>query len=1143
MRRHELQIKRVVESYLQLHGLVSHQVDSYEHFLHFMLPEIIEEHSPVNILCPKQKVLHRISMKSMCIKKPTIQEANGFIRDLSPKEAHLRKQTYCVDVFLDLYHKVYKIVKTKYKLAEYKIYKNVLFCKIPCMVNSSACHNYQNFSRPMREGGSFIINGYEKVIITQEKLKCNFPYVFELKRATKYTYRCEVRSFHPSKIRSTSTLNIYISAEKATSVPEIAVVVPFIKHFIPLPVIFRLLGVCDIKTMMYYIDGNAPGCSQKLKYRTHSIIRNDNSNTINMTPDELYDWIGLKGSTEKQRQKRIQYIKHIFANEFLPHCCDASDKKANDSKAFYLGYCVRKLLMVFIGEIPPDDIDDYTNKRCCPAGMQFALLTRQLVRNFIKMLHVQVFKAVNNNKYINIVDFFNHRKISAGLKYACSTGNWGIQKGMTNQSGVCQVINSMNVSARISHMRQVNTPINRDGKLPHPRQLHRSHFGILCCAETPEGKSVGLLNQLATLARIRTGCPSRFIIHLLHADMDVIPLSECSESRLSNLTLVLVNGIICGGVRDPELLVCNYRKYRQWYSVPIDSSITFKKSYKEVSILTDAEDCYRPLIRLEKFHRFERVYSLYGEYLNLLWQQLLIEGVVEYINKEEESSLYIAMSYEKFIENKNEPFTHMELHPSFTIFGVSAGVIVFSEHNQAPRNIYQSAMGKQAVAGQSLNFHDQMDTKTYVLDYPQRPPVTTWTSEITGYDKDPAGQACVVAIMCYTGFNQEDSIILNQAALDRGLFQTTFYRTTKENEVTHGADEELFDSNHEGVIGKRKGDYSKLGDSGFVPVGTKIKKDDVLIGKTIKYTIVNKHENGDEFTSKRVKRDRSVVSKTDELSTVSSVILSATKDGLKFVSIKTAAQRIPEIGDKFSSRHGQKGIVGMILPQESMPYTRDGIVPDILVNPHAIPSRMTIAQLIEALVGKAACLEGKLADGTPFRGVTTDDVNTYTSDDYGKETMYNGKTGEVLKNRVFIGVVYYQRLRHMVQDKLHARAKGPNQILTRQPVEGRSRKGGFRMGEMERDALIGHGASEVIKDRFMNQSDKFETFVCQTCGFLAEPNAPDNVNILDVLHKTPYCRYCRSNDNIRPVTIPYAFKLLTQELAAVHIALKFKLTA
>ena len=450
-------------------------------------------------------------------------------------------------------------------------------------------------------------------------------------------------------------------------------------------------------------------------------------------------------------------------------------------------------------------------------------------------------------------------------------------------------------------------------------------------------------------------------------------------------------------------------------------------------------------------------------------------------------------------------------------------------------------MGKQAISGEPLGFGQIMETKTHVLNYPQRPAVTTWTSDLVGYDEEPAGQACVVAIMCYTGFNQEDSVILNQSALDRGLFRSTVYRVFRDHEVTHGSDIERFTAHHENVIGKHKANYSKLEPTGILPIGAIVHKNDVVIGKTIEYTVVNKNRDAVEFTSRRMTRDRSMISQEDEESIVQSIIMSATKDGLKSVSMKTASTRIPEIGDKLSSRHGQKGIIGMTYRHEDMPFTATGIVPDLIVNCHAIPSRMTIAQLLETHLGKVSCIEGRIADGTAFRKITAEQINERALDHFGKEVMFSGKTGERLKEKVFIGIAYYQRLRHMVQDKLHARARGPNQILTRQPIEGRSRKGGFRMGEMERDALICHGASAVITDRLLNNSDKYRTYVCQTCGFFAEPAAPPGIKALNVLHKTPYCRHCKSNDNIHPVVVPYAFKLLTQELAAVHIGLKFKL--
>lgn len=688
-RIYELMVKRVVESYESLHKFSWHHVESYEHFLHFQLRDIIFEQCPIDIYCPKQKVLHRIEFDDLSVQRPTIKEADGFIGKLTPTDSLLRKQTYCADVYVDLTHKCYKSEgkKQSYKLESVRKYQNVLYFKLPCMRNSTVCHDSDELEGTNRDNGTFIINGYEKVMITQEKLKTNFPYVCTVRSAAKYTHRCQIRSYHPSKIRSTSTLNIFITAEKATTAPEIAVVIPFIKHHIPLTVIFRLLGVNDVKRMIYYITGITSPTSPTLLYKTQTILCNDSSNTIDMNPEELFDWIGVKNCSEKQKKKRIAYVQNIFQNEFLPHCgneyeSEVLGKNTNTCKAFYLGYAVRKLLMVYLNEIPPDDIDSYVHKRACSTGPMFALLTRQLNRNFLKMLRIQIFKAVSNGKYINILDYINHRKISSGLKYGCATGNWGIQKGANNQTGVCQVLNTMNLSARYSHMRLINTPLNRDGKLPHPRQLRDSHYGIFCAAETPEGKSVGLLNVIGTLTRIRVGYQTQSIINILFQDMNVIPLLECTEKDRKQMTIVLINGIICGCVENPLNMVKIYKSYRKWHDVPIDTSITYREKLQEISIQIDAGDCYVPYITVENVHKLPGVYSLYSEYLHLLWPRLLIEGVIEYVSKEEQENAVIATSYTDFANAGNRQFTHMELHVSFSIFGISAGIIPFPNHNQ-----------------------------------------------------------------------------------------------------------------------------------------------------------------------------------------------------------------------------------------------------------------------------------------------------------------------------------------------------------------------------------------------------------------------------------------------------------------------------
>jgi DNA-directed RNA polymerase II subunit RPB2 len=446
-------VRKMMHAFVETYGLVSHHMESYENYIQYQIPEIVAENSPIRVPCTKQNELHLIHMSDVYISKPVVTESDGFVRTLSPKEAFMRSQTYCGDVFVNLRHDVYKAVTPGgkvYMLQESKIFNNVLMFKVPAMCQSSLCNDKQNL-RSIRQAGTLIVNGYEKTMISQEKLKTNYPYCFVIKRATKYAFRVEVRSHHPQKIRSTSTLNVYMTGNKTNTIPSLCVAIPFIKTNVPLFVCFRILGVTDPSEMLQYIVGFRSRCSKELSYLAKSIICNDDSDTADLDLNGLFDWVGERCSTEKVKRKRIMYVKHVFINEFLPHCVGG-----NVDKAFFLGYTVRRLISLYLGEIPADDIDSYKNKRVATSGSLLALLT---------------------GKYINMTDFFSHRKISSGLKYACATGNWGISKGASNQSGVCQVLCTMNKIARLSHMRQINTPINRDGNTKYTQHanIHTHH--------------------------------------------------------------------------------------------------------------------------------------------------------------------------------------------------------------------------------------------------------------------------------------------------------------------------------------------------------------------------------------------------------------------------------------------------------------------------------------------------------------------------------------------------------------------------------------------------------------------------------------------------------------------------------------------
>jgi DNA-directed RNA polymerase II subunit RPB2 len=446
-------------------------------------------------------------------------------------------------------------------------------------------------------------------------------------------------------------------------------------------------------------------------------------------------------------------------------------------------------------------------------------------------------------------------------------------------------------------------------------------------------------------------------------------------------------------------------------------------------------------------------------------------------------------------------------------------------------------MGKQAVGLYAGNIGARMDVVSHVLDYPAPPLVTTWVDDILGTDRLPCGGTVTVAVMCLTGFNQEDSLIASQGAIDRGMFRSTLFRTYRAEERTNGSEIERFERpDTDTCLVLKSGNYDTVNANGLVEPGQRLGNGDCIMGITM-----NMSEMGQDG-KRSVKRDRSVFMRTHEQETVDAVLEAQTPDGHKYVKVKTRCTRIPHTGDKFSSRHGQKGVIGLILPDADMPFTREGITPDLIVNCHALPSRMTLGHLVECLAGKLAAYQGVRSDGTPFRDVTVDKIGEALHDlgleRTGNEFMTSGTTGELLEGEIFIGPTFYQRLKHMVADKRHARARGPYQITTRQPVEGRAREGGLRFGEMERDTLLSHGAAFFALDRLVEQSDSYVAPVCRKCGMLAEHACLSRA----LVHRAreAYCRNCDSND-VAMVPMPYCFKLLLQEMSVMGVSTSMKL--
>lgn len=1101
--------EHLLASWLQSAGLVGHQIQSFNKFLCEKLQDIVTENSHLLVEGEKGGNL-QLNFDSVYIRSPAIREADGAYHRVTPHECRIRGLSYNVAVYANV-HQIY-ITQGGARLE--KIYSEVLLCRIPCMVRCMACsYRHGDIGEcQLDPGGYFIVNGNEKSVIAQEKMRTNFIFV---RRTNEKTYSAEVRSLHATKTRSTSTLIVNLSSRAGLLSETMEVRLPFVEASVPIGVVFKLLGLNTLSEMCDFLklhttNWNSQLADLCLRCLDHSLIQASRS--------YLVEHLGKEGTKEATNQRRIRYIEHILSNEFLPHQgLDSSDDVLH-RKAVYLSVIMIKLLKVYCGELKPDDRDNYAFKRIETTGGLFALLFRQLFRQFLKMLSLQIGRIIDNGGNIALETLLNAKKITAGMKYAVSTGNWGIQK-QSSQNGVAQILTRMNFLATVSHLRRVNTPINREGKLPKPRQLSASHSGILCPVETPEGQACGLVENLALLTHTRLGSDANYITEALQR-CDLIQDLYSTDSKSWK---VLINGSIEGVCEDGFVLIAVLRRWRQFLVIPPDTSICIHANERSITIDTDAGCILRPLLIKNKLPHLP---ALMQKSCPLqLWNQMLIGGFVELIDKAEETNIRLGE-------------THVELHPS-CLLGICAGMIPFLNHNQAPRNIYEAAMTKQAIGIFSSASECRVDTVAHALHYPQLPLVQTSVHALSVCADMPGGANVIIAVLAYTGFNQEDSIIVSRDALDRGLFRSTIWKSFKDEEKGIGSDVERFGIVPSTAIGFRKADYSKLKDDGLPRLGEVMNNGDVVIGKRMQTS-----QLGNDKKKKSALVDHSTILCTAEAMQVSDVYISTNKDGSRIVRVRLSASRTPEIGDKFSSHHGQKGVIGIILPGVDMPFTCDGMSPDIIINPHALPGRMTVGQLIESLLGKLCCLEGKIGNGTPFNNLSPsqigDELKKFGFQSRGCETLFNGWTGEPLEVEVCIGAVHYQRLRHCAIDKVHARSRGAVQLITRQPVEGRSRGGGLRVGEMERDCMLAHGATSVILDRLFKQSDEFECYVCRTCGLIAE-HMEESQPI--VVQPRIFCRGCKleGTSHIARVQMPYSMKLLAQECGGLNVALRFRI--
>jgi DNA-directed RNA polymerase II subunit RPB2 len=1189
-----------IDKYFKENSLVEHHIKSCNYFYDVALPKVFKDTNPIRYYAVKQtedsyKYSSRIyiggkNADKIYYGKPVIFDSNN-VHYMFPNEARLRNLTYGISIHYDVDIELDVIENGKLITIEKKIpHEGHFFLGMfPIMLQSNLCilnglptetrfhmgeckHDY---------GGYFIINGKEKVLIPQENFGNNLIYIREMKDNT-YDYSVDIRSVSEDISKPRRTLSIRRVKTKSSITNEnLVVFIPDVRQPIPLFILMRALGIISDKEICKMIVHNIHEYSHYLELLRPCV--HDAGGIFNQK--NALEYIG--SCTKNQT---IQSAYRCLAYQLLPHVGELNFK----AKAYYIGYMVFELLKVINKDEAVTDRDNYKYKRVDTSGK----LMEDLFIEYANEMRTEVYKNIdkkffrnkatftdievpadNNYKFMELFSdehFTKQRYIEEGFRKAFK-GNWGA-KAHTKKIGVLQALNRLTYHTFISHLRRVDLDIDPSNKLVGPHLLHGSQWGLLDPIDV--GGSVGIDKQMTLMCKITNSISIKEIASWLiktmkGEDIRIIYLEECEHEDIHRFTKIFINGTWIGIIEDPIKFKNIFVTNRRLGIIPHTVSFSFHMRSKTIQIFSDGGRLIRPVfyfdegkpsyenVKTEASKRSWKqcVYGILKNEYNDNFESLeLIKGkskdelfksrvIIEYIDNSEAESLYITSTMDNISNNKMHTYTHLEIHPSI-MFGVMGSQVVFPENSALARNDYSCIQGRQAISIYHSNYLNRIDTAGVVINYGQKPLVKSRYTKYINNEEHPYGQNAVVAIMSHTGYNVEDSILFNEGSIKRGLFGITYYSMYETYEETSGRgkatnEKRIANPMKYNASGIKPGYfYDSLDARGIIREGTIINENTIIIGR-IEYSTDNPSAI----------KDVSITASKGHNGIVDKVYITDDEEGKRIVKVRIREERVPNIGDKFSSRCGQKGTVGTVIRECDMPFTKDGLRPDLIINPHCIPSRMTINQLIECTFGKVGVTKGNAIDCTPFinkgpkHEIIGNMLNHYGFHSTGNELLYNGLTGEQIESVFFMGPTYYTRLKHMTQDKINHRAGGPRDALTRQTNHGRSKNGGLRIGDMERDCVIAHGMGSFMYDSMMTRGDSYRMAICNQTGTIAIYNRETD-SLFSPMVDGPIGFEKIDNETFVPhliskygrefsiVEVPYCFKLLLQELASMQVHMR-----